>query len=140
MPITYLQIINIIRARLGGYLTEAGIDTPVQWEACIARAVREAGGTTVNYDSVTNAEIAAVADPDLLLLLVEYCFVKNIIGNLPFVDTTTGPRKEALSQLSQYMFMLKENIEDQLKNLYGYGAATLEAAKIYDRFATHESG
>lgn len=130
-----LAIINtIITSRLGGLLDEAGI---TDISPAIAFGVVEAEGSVADLSSATNAEVAAVSNEMLLLDLVEYRCVLDIIGNLAMVDITTGPRKEALGQLTKFALEYKENLEEKLKNLYGYGAATLEAAKITDMFVQH---
>jgi len=129
MTLTISNVETIIESRLGGLLDAAGITdcTPA-----ISWAVREAGGSTASYLTATDAEVNGISNKDMLLDLAEYRCVLDIIGNLAVVDITTGPRKEALGQLNDVALKFKENLEAKLKSLYGYGAATLEAAMITD--------
>lgn len=130
---TYAQIVSILRSRLGKYMDEAEL-TNEHYESCIAWGVRQSDGTTADPSQVTEAEVGAITDVDKLVDYAELCLIKAIIGGLPYVDVTTGPISEKLSQLTKHMFMLKENKEKQMKAEYGYGLGTLTPGIITSRF------
>lgn len=121
---TYAQLVVILRNRLGEYMDLAEL-TNVHYESCIAWAVRQSGGTTADPSQVTEAEVGAIANVDMLIDYAEICLIKTIIGNLPLHDIKTGPVDEKLSQLVKHLFMLKENKEAQMKADYGYGSGVM---------------
>ena len=119
-------------------------------------AIVEMDGTTVdgtNQDIVdpvitamidmgyTLSDLSEVSDDDLssvvpdskyneLVDRAELRLLQNIAGNQVGVDITVGPRKESLSQLSQYLEKQIDRVSERNKKLYGDGLMPLTAGKI----------
>jgi hypothetical protein len=93
--------------------TNGDLDDGLAW------ATRGVGGTTANYNTVTDAELALVATADLddLTTLAEWRTLKNIQGALNAVDITTGPRSEKFSQFKDQVQQMMDNLEPTIEAL-----------------------
>jgi len=95
-------------------------------------------GTNVDLtDPIDWALRQTDGDDDCTLDLAELRLVKNILGNLIFVDITEGPRKESLDQLRKGLEAKKANLEGYIEDTYGVGAATLSTGLIALNFSQH---
>jgi len=108
--------------------TNADLNDPLAW------AARKVGATTANFNTVTDAELAAIsdADGDDFLDLAEYRTLGSIMGNLDDVDITAGPRSESLSQLAEQARKRMEALEAHLSSIvspFVAGYITLDFAE-----------
>ena len=98
---------RVVRSRLGGIIRQVhkitdDTDKPNVQEG-IAWAMRRLGYSAARVDRVTDAEAAlvAAADTDALLDLSELAVLRAIPGNLPAIDTQTGPMRLTISSMSK---------------------------------------
>ena len=117
MALTRAQAETILVSRLGPLMSVAEMATTVlgangDLSDPLAWATREVGGSTAQYETVTDAEMALVSAYDDLLMLAEYRTLLNILGALNAVDVTAGPRSEKLHQFV-------EQVRGMLKTLEG---------------------
>ena len=146
MSITRANVENVLVHLLGPMLTKAGmlilvdgtnddLGYPIGW------ALREAGYTTADITSPTDAEVnSAEDDIDEVVDLAELRTLANIVGNLDDVDVTVGPRSEKLSQLAIQVQKRLDSVEKRLEKLYGFGASSLGTGVITYEFAEHSTG
>ena len=122
---------------VGFALTYAGanddLNDPIGW------AIRQKGGTVLNAVSVSDADVANIADADFdaLIDLAEYRTLVNIKGNYALVDVKAGPYSESLSQNASNLEQLIARKWAYIQSAYGIGAPTMEAGVISETFATH---
>lgn len=112
--------------------TNADCNDPLAW------ATRGVGGSTAALNTVTDAELALVADADHdnLMALAEWRTLKNIQGALNAVDITTGPRSEKLSQFADKVQQMMDNLEPTIEGL-GVLTTAMTAGYISLDFAEH---
>lgn len=103
------EIESVVRSRLGGILTQVhkiteDTDKPNIQEA-IAWAGRKLGYTIAKLDAVTDAELELIADTDIdvLIDLSELATLRALPGNLPGIDTQTGPMRVTVSKLAEQL-------------------------------------
>jgi len=107
----------------------ADLNDPLAW------AMRRIGDSTADASTVTDAELAGVAEADYddLINLAEYRTLQSILGNMDLVDITAGPRSERLSQLAA---QVREMLDDR-KAFVASFTAPLEVGYISKNFAEH---
>lgn len=144
MSVTRAQLEKLIVKRCGKLmdavdfdLTYTGVNDdlndPIAW------AVRRNGGTVSNPISVSDADIATLADSklDALIDLAEYRTLINVKGNYALVDIQAGPEKENLSQTVANLEQLLARKWQYIQDTYGIGSPVMETALLSDDFATH---
>lgn len=112
--------------------TNGSLDDSLAW------ATRMVGGTTANFNTVTDAELALVATADLddLANLAEWRTLLNIRGGLNKVDVTTGPFGVKLHQFKEQVQEMLDTLEPVIDAL-GVLSASLTAGYISLDFREH---
>jgi len=123
--------IDILNNRLEPLLTAHGISISLEYS--IAWAVRAAGGSTSDYSSATDVEVASV-NGDKLLDFAEYRTIENVLNNLTTTDFTSGPISEKLSQLADRLRDRLAKLKGKIDELYGF-TNSMEAGVINLAFA-----
>lgn len=143
MTITRTTLETILVRRASAYMTAAGMAVTYAGSNAdlndpIGYALRYVGYAVDDPSSVSNSDIAEIADEDLdqVLDVAEYRLLKNISGNLAMVDITTGPVSEKLSQLSTSLEKRIDKLAADIAALYGTGT-TIEVGAFHFDFATH---
>ena len=133
---------TILSNRVGPLMTVAEMSLepgePESFDDPLAWATRGVGGSTANYHTVTDAELAAVPSSvyDNLMNLAEYRLLKNLQGALNAVDITTGPRSEKFSQFMEQVQKMLDRLEPTIEAL-GVLSGTLTAGYISLDFREH---
>lgn len=144
MTITRANVETILVKRVGPLLTKAGMATTIVGSNAdlndpMGYALRQAGYSVASILSVSDSDLASVSDSgvDEVIDFAEYMTLENILGNLDDVNTTLGPRKEELFQLTGQVERKLARLEKKLNQLYGWNASTLETGVIIQEFAEH---
>ena len=147
MAITRQQAETVLIRRLGGLLTEAGLDgnsRAGQNEALndpIVNGLLKLGHTgVVDISDVTDVDLQAVTTDELdaFLALAEHRALQNIQTEiLRLIDITIGPRRERLGQMAVQLDKKIKNKAMELEQEHGVGFGTLEFGVINANFATH---
>lgn len=138
MALTRSQFETILIGRLGGWLTEAGLDGTSHAGANdalndpIAYAVRRLGGTVANPVLVADGDLAGLAstDYDAAFDVAEWRALENLLRGLRKVDTRVGPLAQSFSQLRRDVLEAAKEKRSQIENDYGLLGATLQAGNI----------
>ena len=106
--------------------TNASLNDPIGW------STRRLGYPVANLTSVSNADLASVADEevDQLLDLAELRTLQNIEGNLDDVDISANGRSESLGQLVKQVQTRLERVKAAIEKEYGTGLGTLSAGVV----------
>jgi hypothetical protein len=98
----------------------------------VITAMIDMGYTLSDLSDVSDTDLSSIPDSryNELVDRAELRLLQNIAGNQVCVDITVGPRKESLSQLSQYVEKQIDRVSERNKKLYGDDLMPLTAGKI----------
>jgi hypothetical protein len=138
MTITRANVEAILVQRCGPLLIKAGMDgvtttgSNASLNDPIGRALRSMGYMPANIASVSDSDLAAVADDEIdrLLDVSELRTLENISGNLDDVAVTVGPRSEQRNQLADQVAKKIDRITEKIQREYGLGMGTISAGTI----------
>lgn len=136
MPLTRIDAETILIRRCGAKMVAAGMDgvtivgTNVDVIDPLVSALLAMGYSPASIAAVTNTDLAAVDDINQILDRAELRLLQNIAGNLVMVDITVGPRRESLSQLSEWVEKQITRIEARNAKAYGDSLGTLSGGSI----------
>ena len=106
----------------------------------IGYALRKTTYALADPYSVTDTDVSALAqaDYDQVLDIAEHRLLETIYGKLlQFVDTSTGPYNQSLSQQAAGLLKRIERLAEKIESEYGIGGGTLEGGTILLDFAEH---
>lgn len=134
---------TVLVNRLGPLMTVAEMATTIvgtnsDCDDPLAYATRAVGNVTADFNTVTDAELALVATADLddLLTVAEWRLLKNLLGAFNEVDIKAGPRDEKMSQFSDKVQKMLDDMEPTIEAL-GLLTAPMTAGYISLDFAEH---
>jgi len=139
MALTRANVESILLRRCGTTLQQAGLDYQTQngqnedLNDPIGMALRMLAYTTDDATSVSDDDLSGVdaLDHDALLDVAEWRVLETVYNTvLDQVDTTVGPQRRNLAQWSAALSHKIERVEKRIKDLYGIGAAVLEAGVV----------
>lgn len=138
MALTRAQVETILISRVGGWMSEAGLEVSTaggnpDLNDAIGYAVRKVGGTVANVTNVTTTDLSGIAsdDYDALLDLAEWRALTNLARGLGKVDTRVGPLAQSFSQLRRDVLEAAKEKRAQIETDHsGLLGATVEAGVI----------
>lgn len=138
MAITRAQAEQILVKRLGGWMTEAGLEVTSaggnkDLNDALGYATRKVGGTVASVTNVTDSDLAGISsdDYDALLDIAEWRTLTNLARGLGKVDTRVGPLAQSFSQLRRDVLDAAKEKRAQIENDHsGLLGASLEAGVI----------
>ena len=146
MSITRQQAETVLIRRVGGLLTEAGLDGTSRagqnkdLNDPITSGLLKLGHTSiVDISDVTDTDLAAVTTDELdaFLTLAEHRALQNIQTEvIRLVDVAIGPRREALGRMSVQLEKRIAVKKMELEMEHGIGSGALEIGVINADFAT----
>lgn len=140
MALTRANAEFLIVAELSGLLTAADMAVTVAGSNAnlngpIGKALLRMGHTVTDLTSVTDADVAQVADADHAEFVnrMELFTLETILGWLDDVDIKVGPRSESLSQLAKQAERKAERLREWIDSRHN-----IEAGYITRTFAEHD--
>lgn len=145
MALTRATAETILLKRIGTLFTAVGLDgatigTNADLDDPLGYALAVLGHSVANLASVTTAEVAAASDTAAFLDYAELRALETAYGAaLSLVDTTVGPRSEALGQMATRLEARIESKRDQVMRDHGLiGGATLTGGVLTLDFAEED--
>lgn len=137
MALTRAHIETILVKRLGGWMTEAGLDVTQNGNNpdlndAIGYGLRRVGGVVTDLSSVVDADVAGIDSTqyDALLDIAEWRVLETIARGLRKVDTRVGPLSQSFSQLRRDVMEAIQTKRAQIESDYDFMGASLEAGVI----------
>lgn len=93
------------------------------------------GLNVADLASVTDTDLAAIEDIPQFLDRAELRLLETIAGNIDLVNITTGPRSEALSDLSKQVEAAITRLTKKIEKQYGSGVGSLQPGVVTLDFA-----
>lgn len=146
MALTRANIEGILIERAGSLMTLVSLDgttidgTNTSLNDPIGYGIRQSGGSTSNFASVSDADVLTVdtTNQDQLIDIAEFRTLQNILGNYNRPNTKVGPRDEEWGDLSKVISDRLDKKQKLLEELYGFGSRALEGGIIAYDFAEHD--
>jgi hypothetical protein len=146
MALTRANVEVLLIRRTGQMLTVVGLDgttvdgTNIDLNDPIGYGIRNSGGTTDDFTNVDDDDVGTVAadDYDQLIDIAELRTLMNVQGNYDLVDTDVGEVTEQWSKLGETLEKAIKRKQDQVDDLYDFGAKELDVGVISFDFAEHD--
>ncbi len=145
MSLTRAKVEQELVVRCRPLLTAAGMaitygGTNASLNSSIGYAIRKLNGTTTDPLSVTDTDVATVADDDFdaLFDVAELRTLETILGNWDKVDTTVGPTSERLSQTGASLEARIARLQAKIDKEYQLTGGTIGTGMIGYDFAEHD--
>jgi hypothetical protein len=146
MALTRANIETILIQRTGALLTLVSLDgttvdgTNASLNDPIGYGIRQSGGSTSNFASVSDADVLTVdtTSQDQLIDIAEFRTLQNVLGNYNMPNTKVGPRDEEWGDLGEVISDRLDKKQKLLEELYGFGSRALEGGIIAYDFAEHD--
>lgn len=144
MALTRAQVETILVKRCGAMMSVAAMSVLTTGSNAdlndpIGYALRKSGFSVADPTSVSTADLAAVSNDDLdqVLDIAEYRTLESILSAVnQFVDTSTGPYRQSLSQYADTLEKRITRLKTQIDNEYGT-LGEVEIGSIQLDFADH---
>ena len=135
MAITVATMSAALADICGGTLIVAGLDgsaASTAWLGPIAAGLRSLGLTTATPLTTVDADLAPVADEDIdqLLSVAELRSLENALNHYTKVDQTISMGSKRFGQFRSDLEATIARRRAEIKELYGFGVATITAGVI----------
>jgi hypothetical protein len=140
---TRAQIEELLLKRVGRWMAEVGMDnttisgTNADIDDPLGFAIRRLGGSVANPVSVSDGDVSGIdgSEFDKLMDYAELRLLKNILGNMEFVDTSGLPMSMNNDQLGKRIQKRIDDLQQYIKDNYpadesGYTVQTYSMTRV----------